>query len=161
MAKPPSRTKRIWDAVKVDPQQIKGLIYVLAVVFAGGAGTGGFINEKLDKTQAAANSLIETNAAHAKQLLLNEVTRLTGIIDGLKTSAQAQVNEARAFAQVQVAQVQSNVNVRLQNTKEHEHLWSAWGTPQQIEGNFIQPQFFQSKECKICGEAELKKAARP
>lgn len=164
MAKPPSRAKRIWDKFKIDPQQLKGLAYLLVLVLAGNAGTGKLLTQKIDQATDAATSLVETNATHAKQLLQSEVGRLTGIIDSLKTSAKTEIEQARAKideARLNAEKFQLNVESRLKNTPEHEHLWGNWTAPQQIDGSFVQPQFFQTKECKICGEAELKKAARP
>lgn len=162
--KPSSRTRRALNAAKVDPKQIKGLAYVLLAVLAGGATNSGFLTQKIEQAKVAATSLVETNATHAKELLTGEVTRLTGIIDNLKTSAKTEIEQAQQRIEetrLNAEKFQASVTARFKNIAGHEHIFDNWSAPQQIEGGFIQPQFFQSRACKICGEAELKKAQRP
>jgi len=151
--------------MKIDPAQIKSLLYV-AIVILSGSGIletvqTGKVEKKIDAVQQTANSLVETNAARAKQMLEAEVDSLKKFIDALKLQTQAELQKATLAAQQEMVQFKTSVDNRLQNTKEHTHLFGQWSAPQQMDGNFIQPQFYQTRECKICGEAELKKAPRP
>lgn len=161
----PNRVKKAWDACKIDPQQIKGLAYVLVLALLGNVGTEslqkGNVDKKLDDAQKQATSLVESNAATAKAFLQKEVDSLKAFIDGVKANVQGEIAQASATAKSEISQLQANVDSRLQNTPTHSHIFGTWSAPVQMDGNFIQPQFYQTRECKICGEAELKKAQRP
>lgn len=49
------------------------------------------------------------------------------------------------------------VEERLNPVGEHDHAYpEGWSAPVQMDGNYVIPQFYQYRTCRLCGQAEVR-----
>lgn len=81
-------------------------------------------------------------------------------ISTVRSNAQAQVD----LASGQVNDLSTKLdaaNKRLEPNAPHPHAYGLWSETKQVVGNYVIPQFYHSRTCKICGTTDTQKVAKP
>jgi len=159
-------------AVTLSPEQQKVFAVTLVTVILGGGGLGTIVDKLrtdeydgmfaqgsnvVSTVQSNLNVLQEANSAlqaelqQTKEALQAEIAGQTARIEGIEKEPTTIRQEFEGL-KGQIAGFQS----AWEKKQNHEHKYGDWQEPQQIQGNFVTPQFFQYRVCLVCGQSDAR-----
>lgn len=154
-------TARIKKAVTLTPEQQKVFAVTLVTVLLSGGGIGTLVDkmrtEEYDtKFQNGVSGITNLQATvdvlqQTQEALQIQITALLERVDGIEKEPTTIRQEFEGL-KGEIAGFQAT----WEKKQNHEHKFGDWQEPVQIEGNFVTPQFFQHRNCLICGQTDAR-----